>query len=115
MYKATMDRNQAMAQQGIVSRQAFDDTNRDYLAALTRRDSAKAQIGVDQAKLKQARAQVAQSQASLKQLEEQLGYTTSWRDGRRHPVARRGNRRCGQLHPGAWLNRNAGDDRRGHN
>ena len=68
MYKATMDRNQAMAQQGIVSRQAFDDTNRDYLAALTRRDSAKAQIGVDQAKLKQARAQVAQSQASLKQL-----------------------------------------------
>jgi HlyD family secretion protein len=76
MYKATLDRNQAMAQQGIVSRQALDDTNRDYLAALTRRDSAHAQIGVDQAKLKQARAQVAQSQASLKQLEEQLGYTT---------------------------------------
>src|ERR1035438_2836723 len=45
-------------------------------AALTRRDSSKAQIGVDTAKLKQARAQVQQSQASLKQLEEQLGYTT---------------------------------------
>ena len=76
MYKATLDRNLEMQKQGIVSHQALDDTNKDYLAALTRRDSAKAQIGVDAAKLKQARAQVMQSQASLKQLEEQLGYTT---------------------------------------
>jgi len=76
MYKATLDRNMQMAKEGIVSRQALDDANKDYLAALTRRDSAKAQIGVDNAKLKQARAQVLQSQASLKQLEEQLSYTT---------------------------------------
>jgi HlyD family secretion protein len=76
MYKATLDRNMQMAKEGIVSRQALDDANKDYLAALTRRDSAKAQIGVDNAKLKQARAQVQQSQASLKQLEEQLSYTT---------------------------------------
>ncbi len=76
MYKATLDRAAEMQKQGIVSRQALDDSTREYLAALTRRDSAKAQIGVDSAKLKQARAQVAQSQASLKQLEEQLGYTT---------------------------------------
>ena len=76
MYKATLDRSQQMQKDGIVSRQALDDANRDYLAALTRRDVAKAQIGVDTAKLKQARAQVAQSQASLKQLEEQLSYTT---------------------------------------
>ncbi len=76
MYRATLDRNLEMQKEGIVSRQALDDTNKDYLAALTRRDSAKAQIGVDSAKLKQARAQVMQSQASLKQLEEQLGYTT---------------------------------------
>jgi HlyD family secretion protein len=76
MYKATLDRNLQMAREGIVSRQALDDANKDYLAALTRRDSAKAQIGVDTAKLKQARAQVQQSQAGLKQLEEQLGYTT---------------------------------------
>jgi len=76
MYKQTLDRNQEMQKEGIVSRQALDDANKDYLAALTRRDSAKAQIGVDTAKLKQARAQVQQSQASLKQLEEQLGYTT---------------------------------------
>ncbi len=76
MYKATLDRNLEMQKEGIVSRQTLDDANKDYLAALTRRDSSKAQIGVDTAKLKQARAQVMQSQASLKQLEEQLGYTT---------------------------------------
>jgi HlyD family secretion protein len=76
MYKASLDRYSEMQKLGVVSRQALDDSNRDYLAALTKRDSAKAQIGVDTAKLKQAKAQVMQSQASLKQLEEQLGYTT---------------------------------------
>jgi HlyD family secretion protein len=76
MYKATLDRNLEMQKEGVVSRQALDDANRDYLAALNKRDAARAQIGVDTAKLKQARAQVLQSQASLKQLEEQLGYTT---------------------------------------
>jgi HlyD family secretion protein len=76
MYKSTLERNQEMAKEGVVSRQALDDANKDYLAALTRRDSAHAQVGVDTAKLKQARAQVMQSQASLKQLDEQLSYTT---------------------------------------
>ncbi|MGA2890825.1 MAG: efflux RND transporter periplasmic adaptor subunit [Terracidiphilus sp.] len=76
MYKATLDRNLEMQKLGIVSRQALDDADKDYLAAQTRRDSSKAQIGVDTARLKQARAQVLQAQASLKQLEEQLGYTT---------------------------------------
>jgi len=76
MYKATLDRNLEMQKLGIVSRQVLDDANKDYLAALTRRDSSKAQIGVDIARLKQARAQVMQAQASLKQLEEQLSYTT---------------------------------------
>ena len=76
MYKLTLDRNKEMQADGIVSRQTLDDANKDYLAALTRRDSSKAQIGVDAAKLKQARAQVLQAEASLKQLEEQLGYTT---------------------------------------
>ena len=76
MYKLTLDRNLEMQKEGIVSQQALDDANKDYLAALTRRDSSKAQIGVDTAKLRQARAQVQQSQASLKQLEEQLSYTT---------------------------------------
>ncbi|WP_331458397.1 efflux RND transporter periplasmic adaptor subunit [Terracidiphilus gabretensis] len=76
MYKQTLDRNVAMQKDGIVSRQALDDANRDYLAALTKRDSSRAQIGVDTAKLKQARAQVEQANANLKQLEEQLSYTT---------------------------------------
>jgi HlyD family secretion protein len=76
MYKSTLDRNLEMQKAGVVSRQALDDANKDYLAALTRRDSSKAQIGVDTARLKQARAQVMQADASLKQLEEQLSYTT---------------------------------------
>jgi HlyD family secretion protein len=76
MYKLTLDRNAEMAKQGLVPQQSYDNANRDYLAALNKRDGAKAQIGVDGAKLKQARAQVAQSEASLKQLQEQLGYTT---------------------------------------
>jgi HlyD family secretion protein len=76
MYKLTLDRDTEMLKAGIMARQTVDDANRDYLAALTKRDSARAQIGVDTAKLKQARAQVLQSQASLKQLEEQLSYTT---------------------------------------
>ncbi|HKO19817.1 MAG TPA: efflux RND transporter periplasmic adaptor subunit [Acidobacteriaceae bacterium] len=76
MYKASLDRSLDLRKAGIVSQQAYDDTNREYLAALTKRDASRAQIGVDSAKLKQARAQVMQSQASLKQLEEQLAYTT---------------------------------------
>jgi HlyD family secretion protein len=76
MYKQTLDRNQEMAKEGIVSEQALDNANKDYLSALNKRDGSKAQIGVDMAKLKQAQAQVLQSQASLKQLEEQLSYTT---------------------------------------
>jgi HlyD family secretion protein len=76
MYKQTLDRNLQMAKEGVVSQQALDNANKDYLAALNKREGARAQIVVDTAKLKQARAQVMQSQASLKQLEEQLSYTT---------------------------------------
>jgi HlyD family secretion protein len=76
MYKQTLDRNLQMAKEGVVSQQALDNANKDYLAALNKRDGAQAQIHVDNAKLKQARAQVMQSQASLKQLQEQLSYTT---------------------------------------
>jgi HlyD family secretion protein len=76
MYKATLDRNLEMQKEGIVSRQALDDANKDYLAALTKRDSSRAQVGVDGARLKQAHAQVLQSQATLNQLEEELSYTT---------------------------------------
>ena len=76
MYKVTLDRNEAMVKQGLVPQQSLDNANRDYLAALNKRDGARAQLGVDGAKLKQAKAQVAQSQATLNQLNEQLSYTT---------------------------------------
>ncbi len=76
MYKVTLDRNIAMVKEGLVPQQSLDNANRDYLAALNKMETAKAQIGVDNAKLRQAKAQVAQSEASLKQLEEQLSYTT---------------------------------------
>ena len=76
MYKTTLDRNQLMQKEGVVSQQALDNANKDYLAALNKRDAAKAEIVVDTAKLKQAKAQVMQSEASLKQLQEQLSYTT---------------------------------------
>jgi HlyD family secretion protein len=76
MYKNTLDRNLQMQKEGVVSQQALDDANRNYLAALNKRDTARALIAVDQAKLKQAEAQVAQSRATLNQLDEQLSYTT---------------------------------------
>jgi HlyD family secretion protein len=76
MYKTTLDRNEEMAKDGIVSQQALDNANRDYLSMLNKQRVAQAQIAVDTAKLSQAKAQVAQSQASLKQLEEELSYTT---------------------------------------
>lgn len=76
MYKATLERNEQMAKEGVVSQQVLDNANRDYLQALNKRDGSQAQISVDTGRLKQARAQVAQSQATLNQLEEQLSYTT---------------------------------------
>ncbi len=76
MYKSTYDRNLAMSNDGIVSKQTLDDAQRNYVAAENKRDASVAQISVDQAKLKQAQAQVQQAQASLDQLNEQLSYTT---------------------------------------
>jgi multidrug efflux pump subunit AcrA (membrane-fusion protein) len=65
-----------MSKDGVVSKQALDDAQQKYLAAVNIRDRAVSQIAVDTSKLHQAKAQVEQAQASLKQLEEQLSYTT---------------------------------------
>jgi HlyD family secretion protein len=70
------ERARDMSKDGIVSKQALDDAQQKYLAAVNIRDKASAQIKVDIAKQHQSEAQVMQAQASLKQLEEQLGYTT---------------------------------------
>ena len=76
MYQETWQRNVQMLKDGIVSQQALDNAERDYLAQKNKRDGAVAQIGVDEAKLRQAKAQVEQAQASLDQLNQQLSYTT---------------------------------------
>jgi HlyD family secretion protein len=76
LYKEAYDRQLEMQKEGVVSQQSLDDSNRAYQAALNKRDQAQAQIGVDQAKLRQSEAQVAQARASLDQLDEQLSYTT---------------------------------------
>ncbi len=76
MYQETYQRNVQMLKDGIVSQQALDNAERDYLAQKNKRDGAVALIGVDQAKLKQAEAQVQQAKASLDQLNQQLSYTT---------------------------------------
>ena len=76
MYKQTFERNKTMFHDGLVSQQTFDNAQRDYLAALNKRNVARAQISVDEAKLKQAEAQVQQARAGLAQLQEQLSYTT---------------------------------------
>jgi HlyD family secretion protein len=76
MYATTLQRNEQMAKEGVVSQQALDNANRDYLSMLNKQRVATATVQVDRAKLKQAQAQVAVAQASLKQLEEQLSYTT---------------------------------------
>ncbi|HEY1501723.1 MAG TPA: efflux RND transporter periplasmic adaptor subunit [Acidobacteriaceae bacterium] len=76
MYQETWQRNAQMLKDGIVSQQALDNAERDYLAQKNKRDGSVAQIGVDQAKLHQAEAQVQQAKASLDQLNQQLSYTT---------------------------------------
>jgi HlyD family secretion protein len=76
MYKDTYQRNLQMLKDGIVSQQALDNAERDYLSQKNKRDASVAQIGVDDAKLRQAQAQVQQAEASLEQLNEQLSYTT---------------------------------------
>jgi HlyD family secretion protein len=76
MIKSSYERQLEGQQSGVFSKQAVDDSEQKYRAAVNTRDRAIAQVIVDQAKLKQSNAQVQQAQASLKQLEEQLGYTT---------------------------------------
>jgi len=70
------ERAQTMAAQGVVSASALDDAQRNYEMAVNKRDLAKAQLIVNQSKVKQAEAQVTQYKASLSRSEEQLNYAT---------------------------------------
>jgi len=73
--KRAYDRAQQMAHDGVVSPQALDDAQRNYLLAVNKTESAKAQVTSAQARIKQGEAQVAQMRATLDQLEQQLSYT----------------------------------------
>jgi len=81
--KRAYERAQQMAHEGVVAPQALDDAQRNYVLAVNKTDSARAQVTNSQAKIKQGEAQVAQMKATLDQLEQQLGYTyvTSPMDG----------------------------------
>jgi len=69
-------RAQTMASQGVVSASALDDAQRNYEMAINKRDLARAQLIINEAKVKQAQAQVTQYKASLARSEEQLNYAT---------------------------------------
>jgi HlyD family secretion protein len=69
-------RAQTMAKDGVVSASSLDDAQRNYEMAVNKRDVARAQLIVNQAKVKQAQAQVTQYQAALSRSEEQLNYAT---------------------------------------
>ena len=59
------ERAKMMAGEGVVSQSALDDAQRAYELAVNKRDTAKANLLVAQAKVKQASAQVSQSRAAL--------------------------------------------------
>ncbi len=70
------ERANTMASQGVVSASALDDAQRNYEMAVNKRDLARAQLTINEAKVKQAQAQVTQYKASLARSEEQLNYAT---------------------------------------
>jgi HlyD family secretion protein len=69
-------RAQKMAKEGVVSEAALDDADKAYQMAVNKRDVARAQLTVNQAKLIQAKAQVQQARATLDRSEEDLRYAT---------------------------------------
>lgn len=70
------ERAKTMATQGVVSASALDDAQRNYEMAVNKRELARAQLTINQAKVKQAQAQVTQYRASLSRSAEQLNYAT---------------------------------------
>jgi len=75
LYRA-YQRAQKMAKEGVVSEAALDDAQKAYEMAVNKRDVARAQLTVNDAKLIQAKAQVQQARATLDRSEEDLRYAT---------------------------------------
>ncbi|HEX6466885.1 MAG TPA: efflux RND transporter periplasmic adaptor subunit [Terriglobales bacterium] len=65
-----------MAKSGVVSQSALEDAEKNYELAVNKRDTARAQMLVNKAKIAQAEAQVTQLRATLSRTEEQLNYAT---------------------------------------
>ncbi len=76
MLKRAYERAQQMARDGVVSQSALDDAQKNYQVAVNKRDVARAQLTVNQAKIAQSLADVQKTRANLAQLKEQLSYTT---------------------------------------
>jgi HlyD family secretion protein len=69
-------RAQKMAKEGVVSSAALDDAQRNYEMAVNKRDAARAQLSVNNAKVIQGEAQVQQAKAALESAREDLRYAT---------------------------------------
>ncbi|HWH56738.1 MAG TPA: efflux RND transporter periplasmic adaptor subunit [Terriglobales bacterium] len=75
LLKKGYDRALQMQKDGVVSDSALDDAEKAYKLAVNKRDVARAQLQVLQAKIAQSQAEVARDKANLAQLQEQLSYT----------------------------------------
>jgi HlyD family secretion protein len=75
LLKKAYDRAARMQKDGVVSESALDDAEKAYKLAVNKRDVARAQLQVLQAKIAQSQAEVARDKANLAQLQEQLSYT----------------------------------------
>jgi HlyD family secretion protein len=75
LLKKAYDRALQMQKDGVVSDSALDEAEKAYKLAVNKRDVARAQLQVLQAKIAQSQAEVARDKANLAQLEEQLSYT----------------------------------------
>ncbi len=76
LLKRAYERAQEMAKSGVVSQSALDDAQKNYEVAVNKRDVARANLTVFQAKVAQARAQMQQARANLEQLEEEYRNST---------------------------------------
>jgi HlyD family secretion protein len=76
MLERGYQRAQRMAKEGVVSAAALDDAERNYELAVNKRDVARAQLSVNNAKVIQGEAQVQQAKAALESAREDLRYAT---------------------------------------
>ena len=74
--KRNFDRANKLLEEGVLSKQSFDDSRSSYEQAVNRQNIARSQLSVSRAKIKQAEAEVAQAKAAVDRAEEELSYAT---------------------------------------